>query len=144
MSPPVWVVDSGASAHFSAVREDFITLDLEDSGTVSGISVRVRGRGTCRLILIDSTGKKCTVTLDKVLFVPDLSLKSNGQYRRLLSVPVATDRGCRFEFTHSGDNLWTPEGRQFKMIRSNGLVWLPTLDRCRCTTFSLCISQQTH
>ena len=118
----MWVVDSGASEHFSAVREDFITMDLEDSGTVSGIYVRVRGRGTCRLILIDPTGKKYTVTLDKVLFVPDLSLRSNGQYRRLLSVPVATDRGCRFEFTQSGDKLWTPEGKQFNMIRSNGLV----------------------
>jgi hypothetical protein len=89
----VWVVDNGASAHFSVVREDFITLDLEDSGTVSGISVRVRGRGTCRLTLIDLACRKCIVTLDKVLFVPDLALRSNGQYRRLLSVPVATHRG---------------------------------------------------
>ncbi len=30
MSSSVWVVDSGASANVSAVREDFITLDLED------------------------------------------------------------------------------------------------------------------
>ena len=74
----VWVVESGASEHFLTVREDFITLDLEDSGTVSGISVRVRGRGTCRLILIDHTCRKCIVTLDKVLFVPDLALRSNG------------------------------------------------------------------
>jgi hypothetical protein len=111
MSSNVWVVDSGASAHFSAVREDFISLDLEDSGTVSGISVRVRGRGTCRLTLIDNTGRKCIVTLHKVLFVPDLAHKSNGQYCRLLSVPVATNRGCKFEFTKSGDKLWTPEGR---------------------------------
>ncbi len=108
MYSSVWVVDSGASAHFSFVREDFNTLDLEDSGTVSGISVRVRGRGTCRLTLIDPTGRKCIVTIDKVLFVPYLALRSNGQYRRLLSVPVATDRGCRFEFTQFGDKLWTP------------------------------------
>ena len=121
MSSTVWVVDSGASAHFSVVREDFITLDLEDSRTVSRISVRVRGRGTCQLTLIDPTGKKCTVTLDnKVLFVLDLALISNGQYRRLLSIPVATNRGCRFEFTQSGDKLWTPEEKLFNMIRSNG------------------------
>ena len=79
MSSTMWVVDGGASAHFSVVREDFITLDLEDFGTVSGISVRVRGRGTYQLTLIDPTGKKCIVTLDKVLFVPDLALRSNGQ-----------------------------------------------------------------
>jgi hypothetical protein len=122
MYSSVWVVDSGASAHFSAMREDFITLDLEDSGTVSRICVRVRGCGTCRLTLIDPTGRKSIVTLDKVLFVPNLALISNGQCRRLLSVPVATDRGCMFESTQSGDKLWTPEGKQFNMIRSNGLV----------------------
>ena len=122
MSSSVWVVNKGASAHFSAVREDFITLDLEDSGTISGIFVRVHGRGTCRLTLIDPTGRKCIVTLDKVLFVPDLALRSNGQYRRLLSVPVATDRGCGFEFPKAGDKLWTLEGKQCNMIRSNGLV----------------------
>ncbi len=116
-------MDSGASAHFSVVRGDFITLDLEDSGTVSGISVRVRGRGTYRIILIDPTGRKCIVTLDKVLFVHDLALGSNGIYRRLLSVPIDTNRGCKFEFTQSGDKLWTLEGRLFDMIRSNGLVW---------------------
>ena len=95
----MWVLDSGASAHFSDVREDFITLDLEDSETVSRISVHVRGRGTCQLTLIDPTGKKCIVTVDKVLFALDLALISNGQYRRLLSVPIATKRGCKFEFT---------------------------------------------
>ncbi len=30
----LWVVDSGACAHFSDELEDFGTLDLEDSGTV--------------------------------------------------------------------------------------------------------------
>jgi hypothetical protein len=109
MYSSVWVVDSDASAHFSAVREDFITMDLEDSGTVSGISVRVRGRGTCRPTLIDPTCRKCIVTLDKAMFVHDLALRSNGQYRRLLSVPVATNRGCRFKFTQSGHKLWTLE-----------------------------------
>ena len=69
MSFTVWIVDNGASAHFSAVREDFITLDFVDSRIVSGIFVRVRGHGTCQLTLIDPTCKKCIVTLDKVLFI---------------------------------------------------------------------------
>jgi hypothetical protein len=83
MSSTVWVVDSGASAHFSDVREDFITLDLVDSGIVAGISVRVRGHRTCQLTLIDPTSRKCIITLDKVLFVPSLALRSNGNYHRL-------------------------------------------------------------
>jgi hypothetical protein len=30
------------------------------------------------------------------------------------------------KFTQSCDRLWTPEGNAFEMIKSKGLVWLPT------------------
>ena len=110
MHSNLWVVDSGASSYFFAVREDFITLNPSDSGIVSRILVLVRGHGTCKLTLANPAGRKCIVTLNGVLYVPDLALGSNGNYLRLLSVPVATNRGCRFEFTPSGDRLWTPEG----------------------------------
>ena len=46
MHSTLWVVDSGASLHFFDVREDFITLSPSDTGTVSRISVRLRGHGT--------------------------------------------------------------------------------------------------
>jgi hypothetical protein len=104
----LWVVDSGASSHFSVVREYFITLSLLDSGTLYGISVRVRGYGTCKPTLVDTLGRRCTVTLNGVFYVPDLALRANGNYLRLLSVTVATNRGCRFEFTLTCDILWTP------------------------------------
>jgi len=143
MSSTVWVVDSGASAHFSVVREDFITLDLVDSGIFAGIYVCVRGHGTCQLTLIDPSGMKCIFILDKVMFVPDLAPRSNGNYCRLLSVPLATNRGCRFEFTQSGDKLWTLDGRLFDMIRSNGLVWLPTGKASMEPLRSALLSKQT-
>jgi hypothetical protein len=143
MSSTVWVVDSGASAHFSVVREDFITLNLVYSGSVAGIYVRVRGHWTCQLTLIYPTGRKCIVTLGKVLFVPDLARISNGNYHRMLSVLVATNRGCRFEFTQSGDKLWTPKGRSFDMIRSNGLVWLPTVEASMEPLHFVLLSKQT-
>ena len=54
MHSNLWVVDSGASSHFSVVREDFIALSLSDSWTVSGIFVRERGHGSCKLTLVDS------------------------------------------------------------------------------------------
>jgi hypothetical protein len=65
--------------------------------------------------------------LNGVLYVPDLVIKSNGNYLQNLSVPVATNKGCRFEFTQFGNMLWTPEGSAFEMIKSKGLVWLPTI-----------------
>ena len=80
MHSNLWVVDSGASLHFSAVREDFITLSPSDSGTVSGISVRLRGRGSCKLALVDSAGRTCTVTLNGVVYGLALALRSNRNY----------------------------------------------------------------
>ena len=127
MHSTLWVVDIGSSSYFPASREDFVTLSPSDTGTVSGILFRVRGHGTCKLTLVDPAGRKCTVTLNGVLYVPDLALRSNGNYLRLLSALVAINRGCRFEFTQARDILWTPERSVFEMVRSKGLAWLPTI-----------------
>jgi hypothetical protein len=40
---------------------------------------------------------------------------------------MATNRGCKFEFTQSGDILWTPDGSVLERIQSKGLVWLPSI-----------------
>ena len=144
MHSNLWVVDSGASSHFFAVREDFITLNPSDLGIVSGISIRERGHGSCKMTLVDSIGRECTVTLNGVLYVPDLALGSNGNYLRLLSVLVATNRGCRFEFTQSGDRLWTPEGSAFELIKSKGLVWLPTIQSSKVTVPKASLSKHTY
>ncbi len=72
MHSTLWVVDSGASSNFSAAKDYFITVNPLDTGTVSGISDRVRGHGTCKLTLVDSAGRKCTVTLNGVFMFPIL------------------------------------------------------------------------
>jgi hypothetical protein len=123
MHSKLWVVDSGASAHFFVDREDFITLGLLDSGTVSRISVRVRGHGTCKLTLDDPAGRRCTVTLGGIVYAPDLALRSNSIYLRILSVQVVTKRRFRLEFTQSCDKLWTPEECVFDMVKLKYLVW---------------------
>ena len=80
MHSNLWVVDNGASSHFFAVREDFITLSPSESGTVLGISIRVRRHGSCKLILVDSAGRESTISLNGVLYFPDLALRSNDNY----------------------------------------------------------------
>ncbi len=102
----------------------------------------MRGHGTCKLSLVDQAGIRCTVTINGVFYVPNRALGSNGSYLRLLSVPVATNRGCRFEFTQSGDKLWTPEGSVFEMIKSKGLVWLPIVKHFVITVFTSLLSKQ--
>jgi len=144
MHSKLWVVDSGASAHFSVDQEYFITLNLSDSGIVSGISVRVRGHGACKLTLVDSTGKRCNVELDGAVYIRDLALRSNSEYLSLLSVPLATNRGCMFEFTQLGDRLWTPEGSVFEMAKSRGLVWLPTIKQPMVTVPTPLLSKQPY
>ncbi len=48
-----------------------------------------------------------------------------------------------FEFTQSHDTFWTPEGKPFNMIRSNGLVWLPTVKTSALPPTSAFLSKQT-
>ena len=76
--------------HISRLREKILLRWILKTLELSHEYLFVYEIGTCQLTLIDPTRKKCIVTLDKVLFVLDLALRSNGQYRRLLSVPVAT------------------------------------------------------
>ena len=85
----------------------------------------IRNTSACKLTLVDLVGRRYIVPLDGVLYVPGLALKSNGNYLHLLSVPVATGRGCKFEFTQPGDKLWTTEGSVFEMIKSKSLASLP-------------------
>ena len=115
-----------------------------DSRIVSWISVRVRGHGTCKRTLVDLADKRCIVSLTGVLYVPDLALGSNGNYLRLLSALVATNKGCRLEFTQPGDILWTPEGSVFEMVKSIGLVWLPTVKQFVVTIPTTVLSKQTN
>jgi len=140
----LWFVDSGASSHFSVVREDFITLSSSDSGIVSGISVRLRRHGTCKLTLVDLACIKCTVTVNGALYVPDVALRSNVNYLRLLCVPLATNRGCRFEFTKSRDRLWTPEGSVFEMVEPKGIVWSPTVKHYVVTVSTTLMSKHAN
>jgi hypothetical protein len=93
------------------------------------------------MTLVDPTNKKSTFTLNGVLYVLDLALISNGNYPLLLSVLVATNRGCRFEFTQSCDILWTLEGSVFETIKSKGMVWLPTIQQSVVTVPTTLLSK---
>jgi len=70
------------------------------------------------LVLINSPIKRCIVTLNGVIYVLDLTLKSNGSSQLLLSVLVATNIACMFEFPRACDKLWTPEGQPFGMVKA--------------------------
>jgi hypothetical protein len=59
-------------------------------GIISGINCEIKGVGSVSLRLIDKSGRTITMFLKDVLYVPDLSARSNGVCLRLMSVRLAT------------------------------------------------------
>ena len=123
-----WIVDSGANRHISAVASDFVDLKLGEGGTISGISVPIKGSGTIRVTLVDTDGFKRVLTMHDVLYAPDLSIRSNNAYHRLFSVRQANSMGCSISFRPDNDLLVSSNGHDYALLRSDGLTWLPVYD----------------
>ena len=68
-----WLVDSGASDHMTAAREDFVTFRAEQ-GHVAGIDVAVEGRGDARVV----TSGGVVMVLRDAYYVPRLATRSGG------------------------------------------------------------------
>ena len=125
-----WLVDTGASSHFSAVKSDFVAVQ-PGSGFVNGISVNIRGRGDTFGSFATDSGDVVTVTFGDTMYVPDLVHRANeGGFLRLLSVSKATQSGCQFIFgAADGDYIVLPDsGFRVPLVRKDGLIWLHSLD----------------
>lgn len=77
ISPPHqndWIVDSGATSHFSNNRNIFNTFEARnDEVTVAnGHKVKILGIGNCKIALINDKGKTTNATLTDVLYTPEL------------------------------------------------------------------------
>jgi hypothetical protein len=125
--PPVsWVVDSGASRHCSAELSDFDQISYPSGmGIISGINCEIKGLGSVSLLVLDKSGRTITMLLKNVLYVPDLSARSNGVYLRLMSVRLATVAGYKCSFASNEDLIEHPNGVAIKLVRHRGLIWLP-------------------
>ena len=121
-----WVVDSGASRHFSAVASDFTSLKLDDQlGTVSGINCKIEGSGGISFYVHGRLGKPDHMILNNVLYVPSLANRSCGSYLRLMSVRLAVQAGYRFTFSKDSNLLEHDNVTKIDLTRSNGMTWLP-------------------
>ena len=126
----LWVVDSGASRHYSSIASDFIDLiPRDDLGVVSGIDCPIRGLGNISVSTVNSSGEPVAFTLLDVLYVPDLAQRSNGNYLRLLSVRLAVAAGFCCNFTGARDYLSHSSGLTLDLVRHQGLTWLPVSAR---------------
>ncbi len=79
-------------------------------GTVRGINCKIQGSGNVTLNTIDRTKRSIKITLKNVLYVLDLSSRSNGNYLRLLGVRLATVGGFRCSFAADKDSLENGQG----------------------------------
>jgi hypothetical protein len=76
-SGPIWVVDSGASRHFSAGLSDFSSITMNDKlGPVSGIDCKIEGSGSIPFFVHDRQGKHVQMNLKDVLYVPSPVLQN--------------------------------------------------------------------
>jgi hypothetical protein len=125
-SGPIWVVDTGASRHFSAVLSDFSSQTMNDKlGTVSGIDFKIEGSGSISFFVHDRQGKHVQINLKDVLYVPNLSKRSGGSYLRLMSVRLTINEGYKLIFSKNSDILEHNDGIMIDLVRSGGLSWLP-------------------
>jgi hypothetical protein len=99
-------------------------------GTVSGINCKIKGSGNVMLTIPDIAGKSVKIPLKNALYVPDLPPRSNGSFLRLLSVRLATATCLRCSFAIDRDTLENDSGVSIPLIRSRGLIWLPTTEPC--------------
>jgi hypothetical protein len=67
----IWVVDNGASRHFSAVSSDITSLTLDDKLiALSGIDCKITEYSTINLFVHGRLGKPVHMQLLNVLYVP--------------------------------------------------------------------------
>jgi hypothetical protein len=121
----LWVINNGASRHYSSIASDFNDVTLRnDFGGVFGIACYIRGIGTVPFATVDSSGNPLSFSLLDVLYVPDFEHRSAGNYLRLLSVGLAVATGLKCNFTASRDFFNHSYGLHVDLVRHNGLAWL--------------------
>jgi hypothetical protein len=81
----MWLADSGAIHHMTNKRGDFLEYrQLTDRMWVKGISVRVVGVGSVRIIVKTENGEDIPAVFLNALPVPKLSRRASWPYHRLL------------------------------------------------------------
>lgn len=92
-----WIIDSGATCHVASNKSFFRSLGnaCTDLAVANGERIKVEGKGTCMIDVINENGKTITVTARDVLFAPQLE-------GNLLSVKKLLDGNLTVNFTGDG------------------------------------------
>lgn len=114
-SMPVWLLDSGASLHFTNNMDDFVEYEPIDDqmavATANGVAF-IKGQGTVILNCANPQGDAATVRISPVYYIPELTA-------RLLSLGTFLQNGL----TVRGDT------QHIKLYQTSGTVFLTCTPR---------------
>ena len=121
------IVDTGASSHIINDRSRFKNFDnsfkperhsmeLADGKRTFGLA---QGKGDAQVHLIDSNGRRCSVTLKNALYIPSFP-------QELFSVKCATASGAKVIFDEGKDVLLVPDGTKFNIHVHKRMYYLQT------------------
>jgi hypothetical protein len=126
----MWLADSGASHHMTSVRRDSCEYRVRiDRLWVKGISARVVGVGSIRIIVKADDGEEIPATLKNVLHVSELSCRASWSYHRLFSLTQARRQGHYVMLADPVDHFRLHAGHDGGAVvpleRAHLLMWLP-------------------
>lgn len=121
------IVDTGASSHIVNDRTRFRNFDskfkperhsmeLADGKRTFGLA---HGRGDAEVCLVNSEGRRCTVTLKNALYIPSFP-------QELFSVKCATANGAEVFFKEGKNVLISPGGTRFNIHVTDKMYYLET------------------
>ena len=117
-----WIYDTGATAHFTCHRSDYLAYEDISPRLVHGMNLYAIGTGKVKISVLVRTShmaqpSECIITLHNVLYVPDL-IKNGAKVTRLLSQRAAhiLDNGTKPVFISSAESSIIHFGSHFVQL----------------------------
>ena len=113
-----WIIDSGASSHMSWEREIFTTYKELNNSTVKvgdGRTLKVAGEGTVLVKVLSESRKPITLTMNRVLHVPEMSCN-------LMSVRQIAENGFSITFKDQQCRISDKRGRLVAKGAKQGIL----------------------
>lgn len=135
-----WILDSGATSHFTNNEEYYCDLDNTFQTSVqvaNGCDVRIQGIGDCKTKSYNQKGVMTNVKLTNVLYAPSL----RGSF---ISINKLTSKGFRVNFFNQQGEIFLNEKQIALAPLSNHLFELKNEKLCATIEDDKCIPGTVH
>lgn len=124
-----WIIDSGSTSHIThnrGILKQFNPNFADKVYLANGDRVEARGKGIVTIDVLNNVGKKHTVTLTDVLYIP--SVNTN-----LISVKKLISRGLEVKFNDQMECLINKQNKQIALGRLDGNLFILNEENKACT-----------